>query len=86
MPFDQHYLIASIAPRYVCVGSASEDAWADPKSELLGCLAASSAYEKYDKKGFVCDKNLAEVGDCFLMERSDIICARERTISVEQTG
>lgn len=46
MPFDQHYLIASIAPRNVLVGSASEDKWADPLSEMLGCLAASDAFNK----------------------------------------
>jgi len=46
MPFDQHYLIASIAPRKVLVGSAAEDAWAGPESEFLSCLAASSAFEK----------------------------------------
>lgn len=45
MPFDQHYLLASIAPRKVLVGSAAEDAWAGPESEFLSCLAASSAFE-----------------------------------------
>ena len=44
MPFDQHYLLASIAPRCVMVGSASEDAWADPISEQLSCLAAAPAF------------------------------------------
>lgn len=45
MPFDQHYLIASIAPRHVLVGSGSEDTVADPLSELLGTYAASPAWE-----------------------------------------
>ena len=44
MPFDQHYLIASIAPRNVLIGSASEDRWADPISEMLACVAASPAF------------------------------------------
>ena len=35
MPFDQHYLAASIAPRYVYISSAKEDEWADPASEML---------------------------------------------------
>ena len=51
MPFDQHYLLACIAPRKVLVGSASKDANADPLSEQLACLAASPAFEN----GFVCN-------------------------------
>lgn len=61
MPFDQHYLLGSIAPRKVLVGSASEDLWADPASEQLCCAAASAAFGK----GFVCDKFPAEIGDAF---------------------
>ena len=45
MPFDQHYLLASIAPRYVCVGSATEDQWAGPDSEYLCCVAAKDAFD-----------------------------------------
>ncbi len=48
--FDQHYLVASIAPRNVCVTSAELDYWADQKGEQLCCLAASDAWEKF---GFV---------------------------------
>ena len=65
MPFDQHYLIASITPRYVCVGSAVEDIWADPTSEMLGCVAASPMYETCGKTGFMCEDRLPEVGDMF---------------------
>lgn len=61
MPFDQHYLIASIAPRKVLIGSASEDCWADPVSEQLCCAAASDAFEK----GFICEKFPAGNGDEF---------------------
>ena len=46
MPYDQHYLLAAIAPRPVLVGSATEDEWADPISELLSCLAASPAFPR----------------------------------------
>lgn len=44
MPFDQHYLLASIAPRYALVGSATEDAWADPQNEYLCCVVAKEAF------------------------------------------
>ena len=61
MPFDQHYLVASIAPRYVCIGSASEDLWADPISEMLNGVASSPAFEK----GFVYEDRLPEISDKF---------------------
>lgn len=44
MPFDQHYLLAACAPRCVLVASATEDAWADPVSEYLACVAAKPAF------------------------------------------
>lgn len=45
LPFDQHFLLALTAPRYLYVASASEDGWADPLSEFLSCAAASPAFE-----------------------------------------
>lgn len=65
MPFDQHYLVASIAPRYVSIGSAEEDTWACPTSEMLTCVAASPMYEKLGKSGFVCQDRLPAVGDVY---------------------
>lgn len=62
MPFDQHYLIASIAPRYAMVGSAFQDTWADPLSEQLACLAAAPAFPN----GFVCPDRQAQPGEAFL--------------------
>ena len=63
MPFDQHFLIASVAPRYAYVASAWEDSWADPASEMLSCVAATPAYEAMGLEGFICDDRLPETGD-----------------------
>lgn len=61
MPFDQHYLVASIAPRKVLIGSATEDEWADPVSEQLCCFAAAPAFPN----GFVCPDRQAVAGEDF---------------------
>ena len=62
MPFDQHFLLASIAPRRVMVGSAAQDAWADPVSEFLACVAAGGVFAK----PLVCPDRLPQVDDCFI--------------------
>ena len=53
LPYDQHFLVAASAPRYVYVASASNDYWADPKTEYLSCCAAGEIYERLGKTGFV---------------------------------
>lgn len=55
MPFDQHQLLALIAPRLLCVGSASKDHWAGPLGEWWSAKLASQAWELYGKKGLVAD-------------------------------
>lgn len=62
-PYDQSWLLALIAPRYLCVGSASEDTGADPKSEFLTSLWASQAWEVLGEKGLVTPDRMPEVGD-----------------------
>jgi len=65
LPFDQHWLIASIAPRYVLIGSAENDLWADPESEFLSAAAASPAFEAAGADGLIAD-NAIPVHDAYL--------------------
>lgn len=63
--FDQHFLVASIAPRFAYIASACKDLWADPTSEFLCGVAASEAYEKLGCKGLVHNEKLPEVKEHF---------------------
>ena len=51
LPFDLHWLVALSAPRLVCISSATEDLWADPKGEFLSGLHASEVYRLFGVKG-----------------------------------
>ena len=64
-PYDQSFLLAMIAPRLLCVGSASLDAGADPMSEFTTALHASKAWEEAGLDGLVCPDRLPSPGDRF---------------------
>ncbi len=51
MPFDQHMLIALIAPRLAYVASATEDTYADPKGEFTSAKYAAPAYGLFGSPG-----------------------------------
>ncbi len=63
--FDQHWLIAASAPRFVCVSSASFDDWADPVSEYVSCIAASPAWEEKGLPGFIHPDRMADKNEAF---------------------
>lgn len=63
LPFDQHFLLALMAGRHLYVTSASRDDWADPKSEFLGCVAASPAFTCIGAVGLCTDDRYLEPGE-----------------------
>lgn len=51
IPFDQHFLLALIAPRKLLVTSSTKDRWSGPYSEFLGLRYAQEAYRACGKRG-----------------------------------
>ncbi len=64
--FDQHYLLAAIAPRNVLVGACSHDYWADTESQQLCCLAASEMWQNYGFDGMEDTQTFAQAGEALL--------------------
>jgi len=65
MPYDQHFLVAASAPRYVYVASAEDDYWSDPKTEYLSACAAGEIYEKLGLSGLKHPDRYPVPGDSF---------------------
>ena len=53
MPFDQHFLLACVAPKLCLVNTAYQDTWADSEAQYLACEASSVVWENYNTKGLV---------------------------------
>ena len=51
LPFDQHELVALVAPRAVYVTSADEDLWADQRGEWLAVHEAAPVWKLFGRKG-----------------------------------
>jgi hypothetical protein len=51
LPFDQHSLLALVAPRPLLLTNATEDTWADPEGQFDMLLAINPVYELYGEKG-----------------------------------
>ena len=47
LPFDQHTVLALVAPRLLHVASGSTDFWADPMGEHHATVLAAEVYELY---------------------------------------
>lgn len=55
LPFDQHELLALMAPRHLYVSSAKKDLWADPKGEYLSTYHTKEVYRLYNLQGLESD-------------------------------
>ena len=53
MTFDQHWLLALVAPRLLYVSSATEDAWAGPRGEFASLELASPVWRLYGIPGLI---------------------------------
>ena len=63
MPFDQHFLAASVFPRKLFVVAASKDDWADTDAQYLCAEAASTVYEESGSVGLSRADKPLEVGE-----------------------
>lgn len=78
LPFDQHFLLSLVAPRYLVIGTAEEDTWADPNSEFLALTLTDDVYKLYGKRGLVHGDDVPTApsilgdGDCYFHLRHGI--------------
>ncbi len=53
LPFDQHCLIAMVAPRPLLLTNATDDQWTNPSGQFDMLVEASKVYELYGAQGFI---------------------------------
>ncbi len=56
LSFDQHHLIAALAPRPILLGNARRDVWSDPEGAFRAALAANKIYDLYVSEGMTADR------------------------------
>ena len=56
LPFDQHCLIALVAPRPVLLANAVEDTWANPAGQFEMLKAADPVYRLLGVEGLAADQ------------------------------
>jgi hypothetical protein len=61
--FDQHFLVAAVAPRYTFHVAAELDLWADPISQYMCTVAASPAFEAQGLVGMTDADRFPEPGE-----------------------
>ena len=52
LPFDQHALVALMAPRPLLLGNSARDQWSDPRGSFTAARAAGEVYALDGKPGF----------------------------------
>lgn len=50
-PYDQHMLLALIAPRPILLGNARRDVWSDPNGAFRAAMGADPVYQLYGGRG-----------------------------------
>lgn len=63
LPVDQHMLVALMAPRAVCVGSAEQDLWADPRGEFTSVVQAGPVYRLFGKQALGESPQMPAIGE-----------------------